>query len=49
MIGVLSYLVLQKGLVMMGLTTEIQQLVMGVVFVAMVALFSERSANQVIK
>ena len=48
-IGVLSYLVLQKGLVMMGLTTEIQQLVMGVVFVAMVALFSERSANQVIK
>lgn len=48
-IGVLSYLVLQKGLVMMGLTTEIQQLVMGVVFVIMVALFSERSANQVIK
>ena len=48
-IGVLSYLVLQKGLVMMGFTTEIQQLILGVVFVAMVALFSDRSSNQVIK
>ena len=48
-IGVLSYLVLQKGLVMMGFTTEIQQLILGVVFVIMVALFSDRSSNQVIK
>lgn len=48
-IGVLSYLVLQKGLVMMGFTTEIQQLILGVVFVLMVTLFSERAANQVIK
>ncbi|WP_058270692.1 ABC transporter permease [Olsenella massiliensis] len=48
-IGVLSYLVLQKGLVMMGFATEIQQLILGVVFVAMVALFSDRSLGQVIK
>ena len=48
-IGVLSYLVLQKGLVMMGFTTEIQQLILGVVFVAMVALFSDRGPNQGIK
>ena len=48
-IGVLSYIVLQKGLVMMGFTTEIQQLILGVVFVIMVALFSDRSSNQVIK
>ena len=48
-IGVLSYLVLQKGLVMMGFTTEIQQLILGVVFIIMVALFSDRSSNQVIK
>ncbi|MGI6756232.1 MAG: ABC transporter permease [Atopobiaceae bacterium] len=48
-IGVLSYLVLQKGLVMMGFTTEIQQLILGVVFILMVTVFSERSANQVIK
>jgi len=48
-IGVLSYLILQKGLVMMGFTTEIQQLILGVVFIIMVALFSDRSSNQVIK
>ncbi len=48
-IGVLSYLVLQKGLVMMGFTTEIQQFILGVVFVGMVALFSDRGPNQVIK
>ena len=47
--GVLSYLVLQRGLVMLGFTTEIQQLILGVVFVIMVAIFSERAANQVIK
>lgn len=47
--GVLSYLVLQRGLVMMGFTTEVQQLIMGIVFVIMVAIFSERAANQVIK
>ncbi|AEB06480.1 inner-membrane translocator [Coriobacterium glomerans PW2] len=47
--GVLSYLILQRGLVMMGFTTEIQQLILGVVFVIMVAVFSERAANQVIK
>lgn len=48
-IGVLSYLVLQKGLVMLGLTTEMQQLFLGIVFVGLVALFSDRSSNQVIK
>ena len=47
--GVLSYLVLQRGLVMMGFTTEIQQLIMGIVFVIMVAIFSERAATQVSK
>lgn len=47
--GVLSYLVLQRGLVMLGFTTEIQQLILGIVFVVMVAIFSERAANQVIK
>ena len=48
-IGVASYLVLQKGLVMLGLTTEMQQLALGIIFVCMVALFSDRSSNQVIK
>ena len=49
MTGVLSYLVLQRGLVMLGFTTEIQQLILGIVFVIMVAVFSERASNQVIK
>ncbi|WP_322150644.1 ABC transporter permease [Paratractidigestivibacter sp.] len=48
-VGVLSYLVLEKGLVMLGLTTEMQQLFLGIVFVGLVALFSDRSSNQVIK
>ncbi|MCI1666142.1 MAG: ABC transporter permease [Atopobiaceae bacterium] len=47
--GVLSYEVLQKGLVMMGFTTEIQQLIMGVVFLIVVALFSDRDSIAVIK
>lgn len=48
-IGVASYLFLQKGLVMMGFTTEIQQLILGIIFITMVALFSDRSSGQVIK
>ena len=34
---------------MMGFTTEVQQLILGLVFIAMVALFSDRGTNQVIK
>ncbi len=48
-LGVLSYLFLNKGLVMMGFTTEMQQLILGIVFIVMVSLFSSRDANQVIK
>jgi ribose transport system permease protein len=48
-VGVLSYRILASGLVMLGFTTEIQQLIMGIVFVLVVAVFSDRKANQVIK
>lgn len=48
-LGVLSYLFLEKGLVMMGFSTEIQQLILGIVFLIMVTIFSERTTNQVIK
>ncbi|MCH3967655.1 MAG: ABC transporter permease [Atopobiaceae bacterium] len=48
-VGVLSYRILASGLVMLGFTTEIQQLIMGVVFVLVVAAFSDRKSNQVIK
>lgn len=48
-IGVLMYRFLATGLVMVGLTTQLQQLIQGVVFVIMVTLFSDRSSIAVIK
>lgn len=47
--GVLTYKVLSTGLNMMGLTTEMQQLIEGIIFVIVVALFSDRKSLQVIK
>ena len=48
-IGVLTYKFLSTGLNMMGLTTQTQQLIEGIVFVIVVALFSDRKSIQVIK
>lgn len=48
-VGVLTYEVLSTGLLMMGMTTETQQLIEGVVFLIVVALFSDRKSIQVIK
>lgn len=48
-IGVLTYKVLSTGLNMMGLPTEMQQLIEGVVFLIVVALFSDRKSLQIIK
>ena len=48
-VGVLTYYILSTGLVMMGLTTEMQQLIEGVIFLIVVALFSDRKSIQVIK
>lgn len=47
--GVLTYEVLSTGLLMLGMTTETQQLIEGVVFLIVVALFSDRKSIQVIK
>jgi ribose transport system permease protein len=47
--GVLTYKVLSTGLNMVGLTTQTQQLIEGIVFVIVVALFSDRKSIQVIK
>jgi ribose transport system permease protein len=47
--GVLTYKVLSAGLNMMGLATEMQQLIEGVVFLIVVALFSDRKSLKVIK
>jgi ribose transport system permease protein len=48
-VGVLTYYILSTGLVMLGLTTEMQQLIEGVIFLIVVALFSDRKSIQVIK
>jgi len=48
-VGVLTYKVLAIGLVMIGLNTMMQQLIEGVIFLIVVALFSDRKSIQVIK
>jgi len=48
-VGVLSYRILAQGLVMMGFDTMMQQLIMGIVFLIVVALFSDRESISVIK
>lgn len=48
-IGVLMYRILAQGLVMIGLTTQMQQLIQGIVFIFMVFLFSDRKSIAVIK
>ena len=48
-VGVLTYYVLEKGLVMLGLQTDMKQLIMGIVFLVFLALFSDRENTQVIK
>ena len=48
-VGVLMYRFMATGLVMVGLTTQMQQLIQGIVFVVMVTLFSDRKSLAVIK
>ncbi len=47
--GVLTYKILASGLQMIGLATERSQLIEGIVFLIVVALFSDRRSLQVIK
>ena len=48
-VGSLLYIVLTNGLIMMGLTTQANQLVQGIVFLIFVALFADRQSLSVIK
>lgn len=48
-VGVLLYKFLTTGLVMLGFTTAMQQLIQGIVFLIVVFLFSDRESIQVIK
>ncbi len=48
-VGVLTYCVLDRGLVMMGLQTDMKQFITGIVFLVFLALFSDRESIQFIK
>lgn len=48
-VGSMLYVVLNSGLTMMGYTTQMMQLIQGVVFLVFVAIFADRQSLQVIK
>lgn len=48
-VGSLLYIVLTNGLVMIGLTTQMMQLIQGVIFLIFVAIFADRESLSVIK
>ena len=48
-VGSLLYIVLNSGLTMMGFSTQMMQLIQGVVFLIFVAVFADRESLQVIK
>ena len=48
-VGSLLYIVLNTGLTMLGFTTQMMQLIQGVVFLIFVAVFADRQSIQVIK
>ncbi len=48
-VGSLLYIVLNSGLTMMGFSTQLMQLIQGVVFLVFVAVFADRQSLQVIK
>lgn len=49
LVGSLLYSFLSSGLIMLGFSTQMMQLIQGVVFLAFVALFADRSSLQAIK
>jgi hypothetical protein len=48
-VGSLLYIVLNSGLTMMGFSTQMMQLIQGIVFLIFVAVFADRKSIQVIK
>ncbi len=48
-VGSLLYIVLNSGLTMIGITTQMLQLIQGVIFLVFVAVFADRKSLQVIK
>ncbi|MBR2527999.1 MAG: ABC transporter permease [Blautia sp.] len=48
-LGVMTYKILSGGLVMLMIPTQLQQLILGIVFLGEVALFSDRNTGMVVK
>ena len=48
-VGSLLFIVLQSGLTMMGISTQMLQLIEGIIFLVFVAVFADRKSLQVIK
>ncbi len=48
-LGVMTYKILTAGLVMLGITTQMQQLLLGVIFLVEVAIFSDRKTGMIVK
>jgi ribose transport system permease protein len=45
----MTYKVLSSGLVMLMMPTQLQQLILGVIFLIEVALFSDRKTGMIVK
>lgn len=48
-LGVMTYKILSAGLVMLGINTQMQQLILGIIFLVEVAVFSDRKTGMVVK
>ena len=48
-LGAFTYRILASGLVMMGLTSQMQQLLLGIIFLIEVAVFSDRKTGMIVK
>ncbi len=48
-LGVLTYEILQSGLAMLMISTQTQQLILGIIFIIEVALFSDRHTGMIVK
>ena len=48
-LGAMTYKILIAGLVMLGIEPKTQQLIMGIVFLVMVAVFADRETGMIVK
>ena len=48
-LGAMTYKILTAGLVMLGIEPKTQQLIMGIVFLVMVAVFADRETGMIVK